>query len=77
MEDGHPIFAIETFLDPLQKRIAEKRTADAIEVVKNIRASIENAKGIVDQFKSLARHRRSPPSPCFFARFLRTPAGRP
>ena len=52
---GNPIFAIETFLDPLQKRIAEKRTADAIEVVKNIRASVENAKGIVDQFKSLAR----------------------
>ncbi|MGO9097338.1 MAG: sensor histidine kinase [Bryobacteraceae bacterium] len=52
---GNPIFAIETNLDPLQKRVIEQRTVEAVEVIGSIRASIENAKGIVDQFKSLTR----------------------
>lgn len=52
---GNPIFAIETILDPLQKRVEEQRTEDAIKVVARIRESIEKAKNIVDQFKSLAR----------------------
>ena len=52
---GNPIFAIETNLDPLEKRVAEQRTSEAIEVVESIRVSVENAKGIVDQFKSLTR----------------------
>lgn len=52
---GNPIFAIETILDPLQKRVEEQRTEDAVKVVARIRESIEKAKNIVDQFKSLAR----------------------
>ena len=52
---GNPIFAIETNLDPLQKRVIENRTAEATEVIGSIRASVENAKCIVDQFKSLTR----------------------
>jgi signal transduction histidine kinase len=52
---GNPIFAIETNLDPLQKRIIEGRTDEATEVIDSIRVSVENAKGIVDQFKSLTR----------------------
>jgi signal transduction histidine kinase len=51
---GNPIFAIETSLDPLERRIAEKRTDEAIKVMQGIRTSIEKAKAIVDQFKSLA-----------------------
>ncbi|MBN1591917.1 MAG: HAMP domain-containing histidine kinase [Candidatus Coatesbacteria bacterium] len=52
---GNPIFAIETDLDPLAKRINEDRKADAITVLKNIRSAVEKAKGFVDQFKSLAK----------------------
>ncbi|AMV16701.1 sensor histidine kinase [Planctomyces sp. SH-PL14] len=52
---GNPIFAIETDLAPLQKRIEEHREAEAISVVVNMRGAVEKAKSIVDQFKSLAR----------------------
>ncbi|MDB6129597.1 MAG: zraS 1 [Verrucomicrobiales bacterium] len=52
---GNPIFAIETSLDPLERRILEHRNEEAIGVMKVLRRSIEKAKDIVDQFKSLAR----------------------
>jgi signal transduction histidine kinase len=52
---GNPIFAIETDLDPLNKRIREQRPDEAEEVVDNIRSSVEKAKTFVEQFKSLAR----------------------
>jgi signal transduction histidine kinase len=50
---GNPLFAIETNLDPLEKRIIERRTEDALAVIKRIRRSVEKSKDIVDQFKSL------------------------
>lgn len=52
---GNPLFAIETNLDPLLLRIRNSRLDEAIEVVSEIGASVEKAKGFVDQFKSLAR----------------------
>lgn len=52
---GNPIFAIETDLEPLIKRIKEQRTGEAVEVIDNIRSSVEKAKAYVEQFKSLAR----------------------
>lgn len=52
---GNPIFAIETNLEPLQKRVSESRIEEALEVITRIRTSVEKAKGIVDQFKSLTR----------------------
>jgi signal transduction histidine kinase len=52
---GNPLFAIETFLDPLEKRVSEKRTDEARAIMERIRAAIERAKGIVEQFKSLTR----------------------
>lgn len=52
---GNPLFAIETNLDPLQKRITEERPEEATQVVGSIRTSVEKAKAIVDQFKSLTR----------------------
>lgn len=52
---GNPIFAVETDLDPLLKRIRESRTGEAIEVVDNIRSAVEKAKSFVEQFKSLAK----------------------
>lgn len=50
---GNPLFAIETNLGPLEKRISEHRTDDALAVIKRIRRSVEKSKDIVDQFKSL------------------------
>jgi hypothetical protein len=52
---GNPIFAIETDLDPLKRRVAENRIEEASEVIQNIQASVEKAKAIIDQFKSLTR----------------------
>lgn len=52
---GNPIFAIETDLDPLQRRIRDRRIDEAIEVTANMRSSVDKAKAIIDQFKSLTR----------------------
>jgi signal transduction histidine kinase len=52
---GNPIFAIETNLDPLERRIREDRHSEALEVVDEIRSSVEKAKDNVEQFKSLTR----------------------
>ncbi len=52
---GNPIFGIETDLDPLEKRISEKRTGDAIIVLNNVRSAVEKAKRFVDQFKSIRK----------------------
>jgi len=52
---GNPIFAIETFLAPLQKRVAENRREETEQVIAGISASVEKAKDIIDQFKSLSR----------------------
>lgn len=60
---GNPIFAIETDLDPLVKRVREHRAEEAEDVVKNIRSSVEKAKAFVEQFKSLARSQEIKPVP--------------
>ncbi len=52
---GNPIFAIETDLDPLIKRIRERRQDDALVVIANIRSAVEKAKAVIEQFKSLAK----------------------
>jgi signal transduction histidine kinase len=59
---GNPIFAIETDLDPLVKRIREQRANEAVEVVGNIRSSVDKAKAFVEQFKSLARAQEIKPA---------------
>src|SRR6185503_12199378 len=58
---GNPIFAIETDLDPLQKRVNENRKEEATIVLANIRASVDKAKNIVEQFKSLAKAQQLSP----------------
>jgi signal transduction histidine kinase len=50
---GNPVFAIETFLDPIEKRISENNQADAIAILSDFRSSIDKAKDILDQFKHL------------------------
>ena len=52
---GNPVFALETNLGPLRKRITEVRTAEAVQIIDEMAASIDKAKDIIDQFKSLAR----------------------
>ena len=69
---GNPIFAIQTNLDPLQLRITENRTGEAIEVMGSIRISVEKAKCIVDQFKSLTRAQEIKPVPMLVGPYLRT-----
>lgn len=55
---GNPIFAIETDLQSLERRLdsgkMEERISKAREVVPNMHAAVERAKAIIDQFKSLA-----------------------
>lgn len=60
---GNPIFAIETDLDPLMKRVTERRFSEAIEVISNIRSAVEKAKAFVEQFKSLAKAQEIKPIP--------------
>ncbi|MBF0632023.1 MAG: HAMP domain-containing histidine kinase [Magnetococcales bacterium] len=52
---GNPIFAIETDLDPLAKRIREDRKEEVNEIIANYRKSIDKAKAIIEQFKSLTK----------------------
>ena len=59
---GNPIYAIENNLDPLKLRVMEIRTAEAVEVVDEIRDSVEKAKAIVEQFKSLAKAQNIKPA---------------
>jgi len=60
---GNPIFAIETDLNPLEKRVNEDRKDEALKVISNIRAAVEKAKTIVEQFKSLAKAQQVNPVP--------------
>ena len=52
---GNPIFAIETDLEPLRRRIIDGKANEAIAVTTNMQSAVEKAKGIVEQFKSLTK----------------------
>lgn len=45
----------------METRVREQRTAEALDIVKKIRDSIEKAKAIIDQFKSLTRAQQIKP----------------
>jgi signal transduction histidine kinase len=60
---GNPIFAIETNLDPLKRRIEDGRREEAADVVHSIRNSVEKAKSIIAQFKSLTVAQQIRPVP--------------
>ncbi|VFM96413.1 MAG: NACHT domain-containing protein [Candidatus Kentron sp. G] len=68
---GNPLFAIETYLDPLLKRISDDRRQDAEEIVEKMRLSLEKAKDSLDQFKSLARAQEIKPVSCLLCYVLR------
>lgn len=67
---GNPIFAIETDLNPLLKRINEDRKPEAKKVVSNIRSSVEKAKAFVEQFKSLAKSQEITKTSCLLKPIL-------
>lgn len=67
---GNPVFAIETDLKPLLKRINEDRKSEAKEVVANIRSSVEKAKVFVEQFKSLAKAQEITKTSCLLKPIL-------
>lgn len=52
---GNPIFAIETNLENLRKRVADQRIKESLEVINKIAESVIKANDIVEQFKSLTR----------------------
>lgn len=67
---GNPIFAIESILDSLEKRIYEvavtkneTKVFEAVDLVTRIRRSVDKSKKIVDQFKSLSRVQDIKPVP--------------
>jgi signal transduction histidine kinase len=59
---GNPIFALETDLQGLKTRIVEGRP-DAVELAAEMRASLEKAKIIIEQFKSLTKAQEISPRP--------------
>lgn len=60
---GNPLSAIEVYLDPLSKRIAEGREGEAQEILTKIRFSLERAKDYIYEFKALARSLEIQPKP--------------
>jgi signal transduction histidine kinase len=51
---GNPIFALETSLQAIKRRLS-RRPSELCEIVGEMESSIEKAKLIIDQFKSLTR----------------------
>ncbi len=66
---GNPIFALETDLQGLKRRI-EDRASDALEVAEEMGTSLEKAKVIVEQFKSLTKAQEISPRPVDIAPLL-------
>ena len=52
---GNPIFAIETGLEPFIKRVKDGRLEDALAIADLISRSVNKAKLVIEQFKSLAK----------------------
>jgi len=52
---GNPIDAVDTFLQSLKKRLQNNRCDEAINIANEIQTSIEEAKSVIVQFKSLAK----------------------
>jgi len=52
---GNPIDAVETYLQSLKKRIGGRRKKEGLQIVNNMEISIEEAKAVIAQFKSLTK----------------------
>jgi len=66
---GNPVFALETDLQGLKKRIPEG-AKDALEVADEMGSSLEKAKLIIEQFKSLTKAQEISPRPIEIAPIL-------
>ena len=60
---GNPLDAVEAFLEALKKRIDAKNLEKAKEICEKMEFSIEEAKLVITQFKSLAKSREIKPKP--------------
>ncbi|RXG66458.1 hypothetical protein ES695_02975, partial [Candidatus Atribacteria bacterium 1244-E10-H5-B2] len=52
---GNPIDAVETYLQSLKKRIEDRRKQEGLQIINDMEISIEEAKSVITQFKSLTR----------------------
>jgi signal transduction histidine kinase len=68
---GNPLFAIETNLQELVD-ITEANDKYALDVIRDMSVSIEKAKTIIEQFKSLTRFRSISPRPVDIVPLIRT-----
>lgn len=58
---GNPIDAVDNFLLSLRKRLEEKRLDEALEIARHMDISIEEAKVVVSQFKSISKSQQISP----------------
>lgn len=60
---GNPIDAIDTFLQSLKRRIENNHHDEAIDIANEMDVSLEEAKKVIAQFKSLAKSQEITPRP--------------
>lgn len=60
---GNPIDAIDTYLQGLKRRLQNNRTEDALIMANDMDVSIEEAKTVISQFKSLTKSQEIKPHP--------------
>ena len=60
---GNPIDAIDTYLQGLKRRIQDNRISDALNTANDMDVSIEEAKTVISQFKSLTKSQEIKPQP--------------
>jgi signal transduction histidine kinase len=58
---GNPIDAVDTYLQGLKRRIEDKRLNEALQRANDMETSIEEAKAVIAQFKSLTKLREISP----------------
>lgn len=60
---GNPIDAVETYLQSLKGRIENRRKKEGLQIINDMEISIEEAKVVIAQFKSLTRAEEINPRP--------------
>ena len=60
---GNPIDAVETYLQSITRRLKNGRNMEAIQIIEDVEKSIEEAKAVIAQFKSLIKSQEINPRP--------------
>src|SRR5260370_39858650 len=68
---GNPVFALETDLQALKKRIASASSSDAAQVAEEVSTSLEKANAIIEQLNSLTKPQEISVRPVSIAPFIR------